>query len=362
MPSSPTTAANFSTPPSPAQEQEEALALWACPRWAKTRGASLRLGKKLTLGGTGDFRLSNFGLGLASSLGVEAIVQAASEGSRSIGTLGGGAVMVVGSKLAAALSGSSAAWRRSKSRGDGNLGAFSALSRRCAHSLIGHLTPNVLSLAYLGTAIPALGAALIAGISPKTGPLAKIGSLSLASAVSLSGAMDRLNRRAQTLDDWKFSHLCSSALLDGGLLLADEIYSQLAMMRANSRWHAATDANIPTPISPTERLSATENKFLSRLKSLVSTVKNNGENLSRCLEIIRAAEIPPWHRPAPGMPDLTDLAQATLAYQKPSPDDVHERILASLAGMAARREAHQLESSLPMSSESTAPRRPASRL
>lgn len=364
MPLAPAIAPSSSTPLSPAQLQEEALAAWACPRWAKTRGASVRLGGKLTLGGSGEFRLSNFGLGLACSLGVEGAVQAASGGTRSIGMLGGAALMFLGSKLASALSGSSAAWRRSKSRGEGNLGAFSALSRRCAHSLIGHMAPNVVSLAYFGAALPALGAAVIAGVSPKAGPLAKIGSLSLASAVSLSGVMDRLGRHSQAFEDWKFSHRCSSALFDGGLLLADEIYSQLAMMRANSRWHAATVAAAASPstlLSPSEQLSPTETLFLSRLKSLVSTAKNDGENLSRCLEIIGAAQIPPWHRPAAGMPDLTDLARATLACQKPGSNG-DGSLSDTIDGMAARRESRLLESALPTLSGSTIPRRPASRL
>lgn len=326
-------------------EQEEYLAAWACPRWAKTRGVSVRLGKNITFGGTGDFRLSNFGLGLASCVGLEAAVQIASGGSRSLGFFGGSAAMLLGSKLAAAFSGSSAAWRRAKKQGKGNCAAFSVLSRRCAHSLLGHMTPNVVGMAYLAMAVPTLGSAFLADRAPKTGPFAKIGSLSQASAIALSGSLDRWGDRFQAMDNWKFSHRLSSALLDGYQLLGDEIYSQLAMMRANSRWNADSETANSEDFSPTEKM------FQSRLAKLVSSARNNSENLSRCLEIIQVAEIPAWHRPAPGMPDLTDLAASLLAWQRLDPIGDLDAISATIDGMAAIREAHEIQSSLSVQDE-----------
>ena len=351
MPSSPTiTPLQTSLSPS----EEEALAEWACPRWAKMRGASLRVGK-LSLGGTGTFRLSNMGFGLGLAIGLEAAVQAASASSRTLGNIGGAAVFLFGSQLVGTLSGSSAAWRRAKSLGKGNLGAFSALGQRCAHSLIGHMTPNPVALAYIGLGAPLIATTLIDKALPKHRAFAKIHMASSAATVTLSAELIRWFERFKQFEDWKFSHLRTSALLDGSLLLADEIYSQLAMMRANSRWDAASapDAKL--------RLSPTEAKSLPGLTKLVSAEANDQDTLIRCLETIQAAEIPSWHRPAPGMPDLTDLLLSLVAWQKRDFVDI-DVISVSIDAMVARREAHELEASLSSISESATPRRLALRL
>lgn len=331
--------------------QEESLAAWACPRWSKMRGASLRMGK-LNLGGAGTFRMSNMGIGIGSALGLGAAIDAASAGSRSLGIIGGFIVIFFGSQLASVLSGSSAAWRKAKSLGEGNLGAFSALSKRFAHSIAGHLTPNVVFLAYAGLGVAAIVTSLIARATQKSSLLAQINAASSAATALLATSFTGWGRRYHMVEDWKFSHRRSSALLDGSLLLADETYSQLAMMRANSRWSASA---AKFSLSPTEAESA------SRLGNLVSAETNNQSNLIRCLEMIQAAEIPSWHRPAPGLPDLTDLVLSVLAWQRFRFPDL-DSISATVDGMAARREAHELQSALPSISEPATPRRQAPRL
>lgn len=328
----------FAFPP----EQEEALSRWTSARWKKEAGFAIRLRGQTLFGGDGQWRLQNFGAGLAitGALASAAILSSAGGPSSSLGFFWAAPTLFFGSQLGPSLANSLASARSASSRGLGPLAAFGALSRRCAHSIAGRMLPNLPTL-FLAFSFASVNAAIIGHKKlPKTGLLGKVGMASLQAAVPLARSTSAWRGRSEAFDEWKFLRRRSAAALDGPEILSSQIYSELAMMRAKARWIAHDN------LIPALPLSASEQACRQHLSPLVSSVRSEAHDLWRRLDMASAAGVDPWHAPLPGMPDLSELARSLLRWLAREGSPSLEACSLAVDAMEARKEANAISSSI----------------